>query len=124
VTCSKENPASPAQQESLALTVARAHVEAWAGQDWDTARSMLAPDVQDHRNDHGPISAATHLAGADEYMKGLIPFADPIVLGSVRELADEGDDRDALLTLDLGAAGGPYKVPVAGRLDRTEAACP
>src|SRR6266567_1508868 len=36
----------PAQQESPALTVARAHVEAWSRKDWDKARSMLAPDVR------------------------------------------------------------------------------
>ena len=36
----------PAQQESPALTVARAHVEAWSRKDWDTVRSLLAPDVR------------------------------------------------------------------------------
>jgi hypothetical protein len=47
-------------------------------------------------------------AGADEHMKGLAAFADPIVPGSVRELASAGDDRNALLTLDLRVAGGPF----------------
>jgi hypothetical protein len=45
------------------------------------------------------------LTGADEYMKGLVGFADPIVPGSVHELASAGDERNALLTLDLRVAG-------------------
>ena len=35
-----------AQQESPAVAIARAHVEAWSNHDFDTARSMLAPDVK------------------------------------------------------------------------------
>ena len=34
-----------APRESQAVTVARAHVEAWSNQDYDTARTGLAPDV-------------------------------------------------------------------------------
>lgn len=34
-----------ASRESPALTVARAHVEAWSHHDYDSARSGLAPDV-------------------------------------------------------------------------------
>jgi hypothetical protein len=57
------------------------------------------------------------LTGAEDYMKGLVAFADPIVAGSVRELAAVGDDRNALLTLDLQTAfdpaGPPVPAPVA-----------
>jgi hypothetical protein len=35
-----------AQPESPAVAIARAHVEAWGRHDFDTARTMLAPDVR------------------------------------------------------------------------------
>lgn len=98
----------PAQQQSPALAVARAHVEAWSRKDWDTARSMLAPDVHVIAITTNPALPHTDLTGADEYMKGLVAYADPIVPGSVRELASAGDERNALLTLDLRVAGGPF----------------
>jgi SnoaL-like domain len=98
----------PAEQESPAVTVARAHVEAWSSKDWDKARSMLAPDVRVIAMTTAPYPPPTDLTGADEYMNGLVAFADPIVPGSVRELACAGDERNALLTLDLRVAGGPF----------------
>ena len=98
----------PAQQESPALTVARAHVEAWSRKDWDKARSMLAPDVRVIAMTTAPYPPPTDLTGVEEYMKGLVAFADPIVPGSVRELSGAGDERNALITLDLRVAGGPF----------------
>jgi ketosteroid isomerase-like protein len=87
--------------------VARAHVEAWSTKDWDTARSLVAPDVHVTAVHTGPYPPPTDLTGADDYMKGLTAFAEPIVAGSVRELAGVGDDRNALLALDLQAAFDP-----------------
>lgn len=98
----------PAQQDSPALTVARAHVEAWSRKDWDTARSMLAPDVRVIAMTTAPYPPPAELTGAEEYMNGLVAFADPIVPGSVRELGCAGDERNALITLDLRVAGGPF----------------
>jgi SnoaL-like protein len=98
----------PAQQESPALTVARAHVQAWAGKDWDTARRLLAHDVRVIVMTTAPYPPTTDLTGADGYMKGLRAFADPIVPGSVHELASAGDEHNALLALDLRVAGGPF----------------
>jgi SnoaL-like domain len=99
----------PAQQQSPALAVARAHVEAWSTKDWDTARGMLAPDVRVIAITTNPALPDTDLTGADDYIKGLVAFADPIVPGSVHELASAGDERNALLTLDLRVAGGPFR---------------
>jgi SnoaL-like protein len=97
-----------AQQQSPALAVARAHVQAWSEKDWDAARSMLAPDVRIVAMTTAPYPPLADLTGADEYMKGLVAFADPIVPGSVRELGSTGDERNALLALDLRVAGGPF----------------
>jgi hypothetical protein len=96
------------QQDSPAVAVARAHVAAWSSKDFDTARSMLAPDVRVIAITTNPALPATDLTGADAYMEGLVGFAAPIVPGSVRELAAVGDERNALLTLDLQVAGGPF----------------
>ena len=81
------------QQESPALTVARAHVDAWAGKDWDAARSLLAPDVKVVAMTTAPYPPPTDLTGADDYKKGLASVAD---------------EHNALLALDLRVAGGPF----------------
>ena len=97
-----------AQKESPAIAVARAHVEAWSNQDFDSARSALAPDVRVTVTSSDPALPHTDLTGADNYMEGLIAYAQPIVPGSVRILASTGDERNALLTLTMTMAGGPF----------------
>jgi hypothetical protein len=97
-----------AQQESPAIATARAHVEAWTNHDFDTARSMLAPDVHVTAMSTNPGLPHTDLTGADSYMEGLIAYAQPVVAGSVQVLAATGDDRNALLLLTLTMAGGPF----------------
>lgn len=39
---------------------------------------------------------ATNLTGIDDYMRGLIEFAEPIVPGSARVVASVGDERNPL----------------------------
>jgi len=94
--------------ESRAVEVARAHVAAWSTKDWDKARSMLAPDVHVIALTTNPAIPVTDLTGTDDYMQGLAAFAGPVVPGTVRELASIGDERNALLTLDMHLAGGPF----------------
>jgi SnoaL-like domain len=97
-----------AQSESPAVAIARAHVEAWGRHDFDTARSMLAPDVRVRVTTTVPYPPDTDLTGAEAYMEGLRASAGPVVPGSVRVLASTGDDRNALLLLSLTMAGGPF----------------
>ena len=97
-----------AQNESPAVTIARAHVEAWGRHDFDTARNMLAPDVRVRVTTTAPYPPDTDLTGADKYMEGLHAYAEPIVPGSVHVLASTGDDRNALLLLSPTMAGGPF----------------
>jgi hypothetical protein len=97
-----------ASQESPAVAVARAHVEAWAQHDFDTARSLLAPDVRVTATTTAPYPPDTDLSGADSYMEGLVAYAEPIVPGSLRVLAAVGDEHNALLTLTVAMAGGPF----------------
>jgi SnoaL-like domain len=97
-----------AQPESPAVAIARAHVEAWSNHDFDTARSMLAPDVNVTVTSTTPGLPRTDLTGAEGYMEGLVAYAQPVVPGSVKVLASTGDDRNALLLLSLTMAGGPF----------------
>ena len=98
----------PDRHESPALEVARAHVRAWSEKDFDTARSMLTPDVHVIAISTNPHLPRTDLTGADAYMEGLTAYATPIEPGSVREVCAMGDERNALLTLDMRMAGGPF----------------
>jgi len=97
-----------AQHESPAVAIARAHVEAWSNHDFDTARSLLADDVKVTATSSNPALPQTDLTGVGNYMEGLTAYAQPIVPGSVRILASTGDDHNALLTLTMTMAGGPF----------------
>ena len=107
-----------AQQESPAVTIARAHVEAWSNHDFDTARSLLANDVKVTATSSNPALPQTDLTGASNYMEGLIAYAQPIVPGSVRILASTGDEQNALLTLGVKMAGGPFGAGVTAPCSR------
>ena len=95
------------RQESPAVSLARAHAEAWSNHDWDKARKMLAADVHVTATTTQPIMAATDLTGIDNYMDGLIKFAEAVEPGSARILASVGDERNSLILLTVRAAFGP-----------------
>ncbi|HEX8863312.1 MAG TPA: nuclear transport factor 2 family protein [Actinomycetes bacterium] len=103
-----------AQQESPAIAIARAHVEAWSNHDFDTARTLLAPDVRVTATATQPRQPATALTGADDYMAGLTRFAQAVVPGSLRILASAGDERNALLMLTVEVKFGAGKATLAG----------
>ena len=75
-----------AQHEPSAVAIARAHVEAWGNHEFDTARGMLAPDVQVTSTTTQPIMKDVRTTGIDDYMSGLIAFAQGVVPGSARVL--------------------------------------
>lgn len=97
----------PVQQESQAIAVARAHVEAWSNHDYDAARSSLADDVTVAATTVDPVMPKTELAGVDDYMRGLVDFAQAVVPGSAEVVASIGDGRHALLLVTVRAAFGP-----------------
>ena len=107
-----------AQPESPAVAVARAHVEAWSNHDFDTARSMLADDVKVTTTSTDPALPRADLTGPGPYMEGLIAYAQPIVPGSVTVLASTGNGRNALLTLGVKMAGGPFGAGVTAPCSR------
>src|SRR5215471_7848337 len=95
-------------QNSTAVSLARAHVEAWNNHDFATARTGLAPDVHVTAVTTLPGAPLTDLSGIDDYMQGLIYFAQTLKPGSVRELASLGDERTALLMLAGDTTGEPF----------------
>ena len=100
--------------DSLAVAVARAHVEAWSNHDFDTARKYLAPDVRVTATTTQPMPPATDLTGADDYMAGLTQFAQAVVPGSLRVIASVGDERNALLMLTVEANFGAGTATLPG----------
>ena len=97
----------PVQQDSPAVAIARAHAEAWSNHDWDKAQKMLAPNVHVTTTTTQPIMAATDLTGIDNYMDGLIKFAQAVEPGSARVIASVGDERNSLILLTVRAAFSP-----------------
>ena len=84
--------------DATAVSIARAHLEAWTNHDLERARANLADDVQ-------LFSPAATLTGADEYMNapcGLAQFAIEVVPGSLRIFATSGDERNSLIMYEGG----------------------
>jgi hypothetical protein len=91
-------------EDSLAVALARAHLEAWTNHHLDRARGNLAQDVTFH-------SPAGTLTGIDEYMdgaRGLAQFASRVVPGSLRVMAATGDDRNALIMYEVSSESTVY----------------
>ena len=93
---------------SRAVKLARAHVEAWARKDFDAARNGLAPNVTVISSSTNPDIPRADLAGVDDYMQGLVLFAQSIVPGSVQVTDSAGDDRYALLMVTTKVDGPPF----------------
>jgi hypothetical protein len=83
-------------QDSPAVAVALAHVDAWSHDDWQKTRELLAPDVQATVTSTQPGYRDADLTGIDIYMERKTKAARLIEPGSVRVLSAIGDERSAL----------------------------
>ena len=99
--------ATETHQLAPALSVALAHIEAWSNHDFDAAREALAPDVHVTVTTTMEQMPTTDTTGAEEYMAGLIPFAEAVVPGSARIDGSIGDERNALVLVTVKTAGPP-----------------
>jgi hypothetical protein len=93
--------------QAPAITLANAHIEAWSNHDFDAARSSLAEDVKVQVTSTNPALPEARTTGIDDYMTGLLAFAQAVVPGSARVLSTMGDERNALITLTVRAAFPP-----------------
>lgn len=102
-------------QNSTAVAVARAHINAWSHHDWDKTRQLLAPDVHAWVTSTQPEFGTAELTGADVYMAPKIKAAQLIEPGSVHEISAIGDERNALIlvTFKIGLGPGGTMVTMA-----------
>jgi hypothetical protein len=87
--------------------LAKAHIEGWSNHDFDSARAGVADDVKVAATSTNPALPETRTSGVDDYMTGLIAFAQAVVPGSARVLSAIGDERNALIVLTVRAAFPP-----------------
>jgi hypothetical protein len=93
--------------QAPAITLAKAHIEGWSNHDFDSARAGVADDVKVAATSTNPTLPETRTSGIDDYMTGLIAFAQAVVPGSARVLSAIGDERNALIVLTVRAAFPP-----------------
>ena len=103
------------RQTPTAISVARAHIDAWTHHDWGKTRELLAPDVHARVTSTQANFGASELTGVDAYMEPKIRAARLIEPGSVREIAAFGDEDNAaiLVTFRIGLGPGGTMVTMA-----------
>ena len=94
-------------QDSTAITIARAHINAWSHHDWEKTRELLAPNVHAVVTTTQPMKAPAELTGIDAYMEPKIKAAQFIEPGSVHEISAIGDERNALILVTMRIGLGP-----------------
>ena len=105
VKSTSERIQMPISQDSLAVAVARAHVEAFTNHDFETARNLLAEDVnftllsaESNWPDH------TEGVGVEAFMARLTH--NYLTPGSAQFISSVGDERHALLLVSVKADFG------------------
>lgn len=94
-------------QDSTAVTIARAHINAWSHQDWEKTRELVAPNVHVMATTTQPTLPAGEATGIDNYMERLINTAPFIEPGSVQVVSAIGDESNALVLETMRIALGP-----------------
>ncbi|HLZ55310.1 MAG TPA: nuclear transport factor 2 family protein [Ktedonosporobacter sp.] len=94
-------------QDPTAITIARAHINAWGNHDWEKTRELLAPDVHAVVTTTQPMKATAELTGIDAYMGPKIKAAQLIEPGSVHEISAIGDEKNALVLVTMRIGLGP-----------------
>ena len=93
--------------DSTAVTIARAHIDAWSRSDWDKTREFVAPDVHVAATSTQPALPAGEASGIEAYMDRLINTVKFIEPGSVQVISAIGDESNALVLETLKIALGP-----------------
>ena len=75
-------------QDSPAVKIALAHIEAWSRHDWDKTKELLAPNVHASVTTTMPNSGGSEFAGIDNYMALKVKAAQLIEPGSVQVIGN------------------------------------
>lgn len=94
-------------ENSTAVNVARAHIDAWSHHDWERTRDLLAPGVHAWVSSTQAGFGTAEITGIDAYMEPKIKAARLIEPGSVREVFAMGDERNALVVVTFRIGLGP-----------------
>jgi hypothetical protein len=94
-------------QNSAALNVARAHIDAWSHHNWAKTRELLAPGIHAWVTSTQAGFDTAELTGIDAYMEPKIKAAQLIEPGSVHEICATGDERNALIVVTFRIGLGP-----------------
>ena len=102
-------------QDSTAITIARAHIDAWSHHDWEKVRELLAPNIHVVAITTQPTLTIEEFTGIDNYMERLIKSVQLIEPGSVQVISAIGDESKALIleTLRIGLGPGGTMVTLA-----------
>jgi len=97
-------------QDSPAVKIALAHIDAWGNHDWNQTRALLAPDVHalvTTTDPTFPNFGGSEFMGIDNYMARKIKAAQLIEPGSVQVLSAVGDESNALILITMRIGLGP-----------------
>ncbi len=102
-------------QDSPAVTIALAHIDAWSRHDWDKTRELLAPNVRVSVTTTSPNLGGSEFTGIDNYMLRKVKAAQLIEPGSVQVISTIGDESNALIliTFRIGLGSGGTMVTMA-----------
>ncbi len=102
-------------QDSAAVTIARAHINAWSHQDWEKTRELVSPNVHVAATSTQSALPSGEASGIDNYMERLIQTVQVIEPGSVQVISAIGDESNALVleTLRIGLGPGGTMVTLA-----------
>lgn len=101
--------------ESTAITIARAHIEAWSSHDWDKTRELLSPNIHAIVITTHPARPPADFTGIENYMERKIKGAQHVEPGSVNVISAIGDENNALIlcTFRIGMGPGGAMVTMA-----------
>ena len=94
-------------QDSPAVKIALAHIDAWSRHDWDKTKELLAPDVHASVTTTIPNMGGSEFTGIDKYMALKVKAAQLIEPGSVQVIGTIGDESNALTLVSFRIGMGP-----------------
>jgi hypothetical protein len=95
-------------QDSPAVKIALAHIDAWSRHDWGKTKELLAPNVHAFVTTTMPnLGSSSEFTGIDKYMELKVKAAQLVEPGSVQVIGTIGDEINALTLVSFRIGMGP-----------------